>query len=74
MGGLWCVNVGHNREEMNQAIQEQLGKLAYFTTFGEVSNEPSAKLATKIKAPAAAGGHGQGVFRAPAARTRWRLR
>ena len=49
MGGLWCVNVGHNREEMNQAIQEQLGKLAYFTTFGEVSNEPSAKLATKIK-------------------------
>lgn len=48
MGGLWCVNVGHNRQEMNQAIQEQLGKLAYFNTFGELSNEPSAKLAAKV--------------------------
>ena len=49
MGGLWCVNVGHGREEMRDAIDRQLGKLAYFSTFGELSNEPSARLASRIK-------------------------
>ncbi len=49
MGGLWCVNVGHGREEMNEAITSQLDKVAYYSTFGELSNEPSSKLASKIK-------------------------
>lgn len=49
MGGLWCVNVGHGREEMNEAIRRQLDKLAYFSTFGELSNEPSSLLASRIK-------------------------
>ena len=49
MGGLWCVNVGHGREEMNEAIRRQLDKLAYFSTFGELSNEPSSMLASRIK-------------------------
>lgn len=49
MGGLWCVNVGHGRQEMNDAIRDQLDKLAFFNTFGDVSNEPSVKLASKIK-------------------------
>lgn len=49
MGGLWCVNVGHGREEMRDAINRQLGKLAYYSTFGELSNEPSSRLASRIK-------------------------
>ena len=49
MGGLWCVNVGHGREEMREAIDRQLGRLAYFSTFGELSNEPSARLASRIR-------------------------
>ena len=48
VGGLWCVNVGHGREEMNEAIRAQLDKLAYFNTFGELSNEPSVRLAGRI--------------------------
>lgn len=37
-GGLWCVNVGHGREEVKEAISAQLDKLPYYTTFGDTSN------------------------------------
>ena len=30
MGGLWCVNIGHGRQEMVDAITEQASKLAYY--------------------------------------------
>jgi len=30
IGGLWCVNVGHGRQEIIQAIAAQLEKLDYF--------------------------------------------
>lgn len=58
MGGLWCVNVGHGREEVNEAIRRQLDRIAFFNTFGELSNEPSSELASRIKSllePEAAG-------------------
>ena len=48
MGGLWCVNVGHGRKEMNEAISAQLDNIACFNTFGDVTNEPAAVLATRI--------------------------
>ena len=48
MAGLWCVNVGHGHPEMNAAIREQLDDIAYFNTFGDCSNEPSLKLASKM--------------------------
>ncbi len=48
MGGLWCVNVGHGHPKMNEAIREQLDKIAYFNTFGDCSNEPSLTLASKM--------------------------
>ena len=31
--GLWCVNAGHGREEISQAVHEQIDKLDYAPTF-----------------------------------------
>lgn len=47
-GGLWCVNVGHGREEVKQAINAQLEKLPYYTTFGDTSNLPVIELAERL--------------------------
>jgi adenosylmethionine-8-amino-7-oxononanoate aminotransferase len=48
MGGLWCVNVGHNRPEVNKAIADQLGRIAYYNTFNGFSNPSSIELSTKL--------------------------
>ena len=47
MGGLWCVNVGHNRPEVNKAIADQLGRISYYNTFNGFSNPSSIELSTK---------------------------
>ena len=47
-GGLWCVNVGHGREEVKEAISAQLDKLPYYTTFGDTSNLPVIELAERL--------------------------
>jgi len=47
-GGLWCVNVGHGREEVKEAINAQLDKLPYYTTFGDTSNLPVIELAERL--------------------------
>jgi len=46
--GLWNVNVGHNRPEVNQAIIDQLGRIAYYSTFAGTSNPPSIELSAKL--------------------------
>ncbi len=46
--GLWNVNVGHNRPEMNQAIIDQLNRIAYYSTFAGTSNPPSIELSAKL--------------------------
>ncbi|MEH6469845.1 MAG: aspartate aminotransferase family protein [Halopseudomonas sp.] len=38
VGGLWNVNVGHNRTEMKQAITQQMDELEYFQTFDGISH------------------------------------
>jgi len=48
IAGLWCVNIGHGRQEMAEAIAEQAAKLAYFSTFCELSNPPLAELSAKL--------------------------
>ena len=48
VGGLWNVNVGHNRPEVNEAIIDQLGKLAYYSTFGKTSNGPAIELSVRL--------------------------
>ena len=46
MSGLWCVNVGHGREELAQAAAEQMKKLAYVPM--TQSHEPAIELAEKL--------------------------
>ena len=48
MGGLWCVNVGHNRSEINVAIADQLGRISYYNTFNGFSNPTSIELSAKL--------------------------
>ncbi|MGR3502269.1 aminotransferase [Pseudaestuariivita sp.] len=53
VGGLWCTNIGLGREEMADAIADQVRQLAFSSTFVDMTNTPAALLAAKIaeKAP-----------------------
>ncbi|WP_069298655.1 aminotransferase [Neptunicoccus sediminis] len=48
VGGMWCTNIGLGRKEMAQTIAEQVEKLAYSSTFVDMTNGPSALLAEKL--------------------------
>jgi adenosylmethionine-8-amino-7-oxononanoate aminotransferase len=45
---LWYVNVGHGREEIAAAIQDQAGKLSAYSIFGDYTNEPARLLAARL--------------------------
>ncbi len=47
-GGLWCVNVGHGRKEIIDAITAQLQRLAYYNTFQDTTNAPAQHLAARL--------------------------
>ncbi|MDI3324554.1 aminotransferase [Pontibacterium granulatum] len=48
IGGLWCVNIGYAREEMAQAIADQVRKIPYYSCFGHHTTVPAAQLAAKL--------------------------
>jgi len=48
MSGLWCVNVGHGRKEVKQAIIAQLERLEYHNTFNMMSHPGAIQLAHRI--------------------------
>jgi adenosylmethionine-8-amino-7-oxononanoate aminotransferase len=48
MAGLWCVNVGHGRQEIIEAIKQQLSTLDYFSTFYNLTHPLAAELAHKV--------------------------
>ncbi|MEM6939956.1 MAG: aminotransferase class III-fold pyridoxal phosphate-dependent enzyme [Pseudomonadota bacterium] len=48
IGGLWCVNIGHGRREMIDAISEQLATLDFYSTFYNFTHPMAAALAKKI--------------------------
>ncbi len=48
IGGLWCVNIGYGREEMAQAIANQVRQMVYYSSFGHHTSVPAAQLAAKI--------------------------
>ena len=48
VAGLWCVNVGHNRPEVKDAIKAQLDELEYFQLFDGVSHPRAVELADLI--------------------------
>jgi putrescine---pyruvate transaminase len=48
IGGLWCVNIGYGRREMADAIAEQVLRLPFYNTFGDMSSGPAADLAARL--------------------------
>lgn len=46
--GLWCVNVGYGREEIADAVANQIKRLNYFQSFLGMANEPSIQLADRL--------------------------
>ena len=48
IASLWCVNVGHGRREVIDAVTSQMESLATYNTFGSWSNEPADHLAEMI--------------------------
>jgi putrescine aminotransferase len=46
--GLWFCNVGHGRTEIADAAREQMAKLAAYSTFGDVTNQPTETLAERV--------------------------
>ncbi len=48
IGGLWCVNIGHGRREIIDAITRQLTELDYYSTFYNLTHPLAAELAAKV--------------------------
>lgn len=48
VGGLWCTNIGQGRDEMADAIADQVRQLAYASPFVDTTTVPGAQLASKI--------------------------
>ncbi len=48
IAGLWCVNIGHGRQELINAVTEQLSTLDYYSTFYNFTHPSAAALAEKI--------------------------
>jgi len=48
IASLWCVNVGHARAEVIEAVSAQMRDLATYNTFGHWSNGPADRLAELI--------------------------
>ncbi|MEA2253967.1 MAG: putrescine---pyruvate transaminase [Solirubrobacteraceae bacterium] len=47
---LWCVNVGHGRQEIVEAAAAQMRKLASYSTFGNFANRPVLDLTERLAA------------------------
>ncbi len=48
IGGLWCVNAGHGRREIVEAMAEQASTLEYYNPFGATTTIPAARLAHRL--------------------------
>lgn len=48
MASLWCVNVGHGRTEIVDAVAEQMRKVAVYHCFEPFTNEPADEVASTI--------------------------
>jgi putrescine---pyruvate transaminase len=48
MAGLWCVNVGHGREEIVEAVARQMRQLAYYNTFFQCTHPLATEFAEAL--------------------------
>ncbi|MEE9301308.1 MAG: aminotransferase [Alphaproteobacteria bacterium] len=46
--GMWCINIGYGRDEMADAIAEQVRRMPYFSPFHQMTSPPTAELGAKI--------------------------
>ena len=46
--GLWCMAVGHGHPKVIEAVNDQMKRLCYFTSFHGLSSPPSIVLAEKL--------------------------
>ena len=44
MAGLWCVNSGHGRQEIAEAVRAQMSELSYYNTFFKTTTVPAIEL------------------------------
>ena len=49
VGGMWCTNIGLGRDEMADAIADQVRKLAYANPFVDMTNIPAVALSDKLR-------------------------
>ena len=45
--GMWCVNIGHGREEIAEAVAAQVRRMPYISPWS-ISNPPAAELSAKL--------------------------
>ncbi|NIB38299.1 aspartate aminotransferase family protein [Pseudomaricurvus alkylphenolicus] len=48
IAGLWNVNIGHNRESVKRAIQQQMDELAYYQMFDGIAHPRAYDLADRL--------------------------
>ena len=48
--GLWFTNVGHGRTEIANAVAEQIGRIAAYSTFGDYAVDTTVALADRLAA------------------------
>ncbi len=48
VGGLWCTNIGLGRDEMADAIADQVRKLAYANPFTDMGTVPAVQVCEKL--------------------------
>jgi putrescine aminotransferase len=48
LAGLWCVNVGYGREEIAEAVAEQMRQVAFYPSFFNTTTEPTIRLAARL--------------------------
>ncbi|MEE3850553.1 aminotransferase class III-fold pyridoxal phosphate-dependent enzyme [Gordonia sp. LSe1-13] len=46
--GLWFTNIGHGRTEVAQAVADQLGRIAHYSGFGDLTADVTAELADRL--------------------------
>lgn len=54
--GLWFTNIGHGRTEIGTAVAEQLGRLAHYSGFGDITADVTRDLAERLAAIAPVAG------------------
>jgi putrescine aminotransferase len=48
LAGLWCVNVGYGRDEIVDAVAEQMRAVAFYPSFFNTTTEPTIRLAARL--------------------------